>query len=465
MQILEFTGHLHPLLVHLPIGFLLLALVLQWLSRKEAFEQLAFAARIGYGLGMMSALCACISGWILSGSGEYDATVLDWHRWMGISVALVSFIAYRFSGYQFMLREKVTGIILLLLITITGHLGGTLTHGEGYLTKGLSVTDKDTVKTRILPADPQEALVYADLVKPLLDQKCGTCHSAVKQKGGLRLDAEEWIRKGGKDGLVWKNGDAAGSELYHRVVLDPLEEKHMPPKGKPQLTETEKALLAWWISSEAGFGKMVKEVKADPVVNTYIQSISKRVSVTNDWLPKEKVNPVSAAVLDSLQHHSIAVTPVAAGSNYMQLNYVSIPKPSPADIALLDKVKEQLVSLKLGHAELKTADWRLIGACEKLVRLSIEHTSFSDADMQWLLNLKQLRYLNLSGTKITAKGVTQLKTLPVLQEVYLDGTGITPAEIRQLQALFPKAKLDSGHYTVSTLPTDTQLLKAPVKKK
>ena len=38
--------------------------------------------------------------------------------------------------------------------------------------------------------------------------KCGGCHSAKKQKGGLRMDGKEWILKGGKDGLVFVSGNA-----------------------------------------------------------------------------------------------------------------------------------------------------------------------------------------------------------------------------------------------------------------
>ena len=44
----EFIGHFHPVLVHLPIGILLLALLLQWLSGKEKYAGLESAIPIAY---------------------------------------------------------------------------------------------------------------------------------------------------------------------------------------------------------------------------------------------------------------------------------------------------------------------------------------------------------------------------------------------------------------------------------
>jgi hypothetical protein len=45
-----------------------------------------------------------------------------------------------------------------------------------------------------------EALVYQDLVEPVLEQKCWQCHSRRKQKGQLRLDAVEYLWEAVKTG-------------------------------------------------------------------------------------------------------------------------------------------------------------------------------------------------------------------------------------------------------------------------
>jgi len=80
----------------------------------------------------------------------------------------------------------------LLVLIITGHLGGTLTHGDGFLTKGFNGISKDSsasVKKSI--PNVQEAIVYSDIIQPILIDKCGGWHSAKKQKGGRRLDGKE----------------------------------------------------------------------------------------------------------------------------------------------------------------------------------------------------------------------------------------------------------------------------------
>ena len=90
----EFLGHFHPLLVHLPIGFLLIGLLLQFLSRKEKYVSLKPAIPIVLLWGTVAALVSCITGYLLSISDDYDKTLVSLHMWMGIGVTLVSLMLY-----------------------------------------------------------------------------------------------------------------------------------------------------------------------------------------------------------------------------------------------------------------------------------------------------------------------------------------------------------------------------------
>jgi hypothetical protein len=78
----EFIGRFHPVLVHLPIGVLLLAALFQWLSRKEKYQSLSFAVSISLFWGMISAILACISGYLLSNSGDYDGDLVSILLWV-----------------------------------------------------------------------------------------------------------------------------------------------------------------------------------------------------------------------------------------------------------------------------------------------------------------------------------------------------------------------------------------------
>jgi uncharacterized membrane protein len=211
LSVTDLIGPFHPVLVHLPIGMLLLALLMQWLSSKEKYAGLKLAVPIAYLAGSIGAILSCITGWMLASGGEYDEATLGLHRWMGISVAVVSIAGYYFArrpGNKFLLWSAV---LLAILIPVTGHLGGTLTHGEGYLTKGFSGTTKDSVAVHKNISNAQEAVVYTDIIQPVLQEKCFGCHGEKKQKGGLRLDGSEWIMKGGKDGKVVAAGNSIGS--------------------------------------------------------------------------------------------------------------------------------------------------------------------------------------------------------------------------------------------------------------
>jgi uncharacterized membrane protein len=463
--LIEFFGRFHPVLVHLPIGFLLLALILQWLSRKEKYMAILPAIRVSFLLGMFSAVLSCLSGWSLSLGGEYDESTLDLHKWFGISVAVFSLIGYFFSAKPNSLLKKSLSIITVVLIIITGHLGGTLTHGEGFLTKGVFTSTDSSKSARKVIANVQEAIVFADIVQPILIDKCGGCHSAVKQKGGLRLDGKDWILKGGKDGKVFVQGDANASEIYKRIILDPLDEKHMAPKGKPQLAEQEVNLIQWWISSNAGFEKKVKEVTQPAQIAPALLAMqSAAVTQKKAAIPGGSVDAVSQSVLDTLRNAGIVILPVAVNSNYLLANFVSIPKLTDRTVALLSQVRKQLVWLKLGYANLSENSWKVVGQCSNLTRLSIEHTNVTDADLVFLAELKNLQYLNVVGTKVSPQGIQQLKNLAQLEMLYLGQTFIKGNDFASLQKVFPKTKIDSGNYHLEFIAADTQLLKPPPKK-
>lgn len=462
-----FFGRFHPLLVHLPIGFLLMALVLQWLCNKKKYAAIEPAVPVAFLLGMISAILSCISGWSLATGGEYEEATLELHRWMGIGVAVVSVAAYYFSRQTKLVVKSILAVVLFLLILLAGHLGGTLTHGEGFLTKGLSGITKDSASSaRKTIVNVQEVQVFNDIIQPVLLDKCGTCHSAKKQKGGLRLDGQEWILKGGKEGKVLTLGNAEASELYKRILLDPLEEKHMPPKGKPQLTEQEIALLHWWISSNAGFDKKVKEVEQPASLKPALLAMqSAAVTMQKPAIPDEPVEAAAPAILDTLRNAGIVVLPVATNSNYLLANFVSIPEISEKTVGLLQLISKQLVWLKLGYTSLTDKSWQLIGQCNNLTRLQVDHTNLTDASVRYLTSLPKLQYLNLVGTKITAQGVQQLKGMAKLESMYLGQTMVKGNDITVLQKLFPKVQIDSGNYRVENLATDTQLVKAPPAKK
>ncbi|MDZ7647674.1 MAG: hypothetical protein U5K54_11135 [Cytophagales bacterium] len=86
-------GRVHPLLVHLPIGILLLVIVFEWLASVKRFKYLKKSIRLILWIGFASAAFSCLTGYLLLQSGEYEPTAVDRHQWAAIaltSIALMS---------------------------------------------------------------------------------------------------------------------------------------------------------------------------------------------------------------------------------------------------------------------------------------------------------------------------------------------------------------------------------------
>ena len=135
-DIITFLGRFHPLVVHLPIGFLLMGAVFNVLSYFPNYRFLKDAMSFTLLAGFLSAVAACMLGYLLSQSGEYDPEVLSQHRLSGILLAILAGILWSmttefYSRFIMISRKIVTAlcIVLVLLTAYTGHQGGTLTQG------------------------------------------------------------------------------------------------------------------------------------------------------------------------------------------------------------------------------------------------------------------------------------------------------------------------------------------------
>jgi uncharacterized membrane protein/mono/diheme cytochrome c family protein len=471
LTVTEFIGHLHPVLVHLPIGILLLACLFLWLSRKEKYSYFQSSIPVILLLGAISACATCLTGYLLSGSGEYDEDLVQLHQWMGISVAVFSIATYILYKKNKLVRWQIPfAVFFAILILITGHLGGSLTHGSDYLTKPLeNLSGSDTVlivKRRPIP-DIRQAMAYTDVIEPIFQGKCYGCHSTLKQKGKLRLDQPDLIMKGGKDGVVIIAGKAVESELIKRVKSAREEEHHMPPKEKPQLNEKEAALLEWWINSGADFTRKVSELpqpeKIKPVLKD-LENVSefKKSAPVIPGLPVEKADENAVRLL---KEKGVIVMPVAQNSHYLRADFITAADFGDRDIRLLLPLQKQLLWLNIGHTAITDSALAVLAQFKNITELQLNHTAISDGGMEYVKQLDSLQTLNLVETKITRSGLMKLASLKKLQSIYLYHTALDKTDWPVLQKAFPKTMLDSGGYTLPFIATDTQAVKPPAMKK
>jgi uncharacterized membrane protein/mono/diheme cytochrome c family protein len=452
--IAEFIGHFHPVLVHLPIGILLVAVIFYFLSKKEKYKSLYAAIGVSLFIGIVSAIASCISGFLLSQTGGYHEQLVSNHKWLGIATAFISILEKGFL--------KWIMLLLAVLIIITGHLGGSLTHGSGYLTQAFSNTSSNN-KIKIKPiANVQEAFLYTDVIQPILQTKCYNCHGANKQKGKLRLDEQHFILKGSEDGAVIIAGKTDESELIKRILLSADNEDHMPPKEKPQLSQQDINVLHWWVSSGAAFDKKIKDLPQPEKIKPALLALQTGTTAENKIadIPVKPVDRAADTAIQKLKALGVVVVPVAKNSNYLLANFITA-NFTDKDLQLLKPLAAQLIWLKLGNTKISDTGLSGVSKLINLTKLYMENTSITDKGLEALKPLSQLQYLNIAGTKTTANGLLQLKGLKNLQQIFLYKTGVAGANYIALKKTFPLAVIDTGGYKTQMLTTDTLLVKPP----
>jgi mono/diheme cytochrome c family protein len=351
-------------------------------------------------------------------------------------------------------------IIVFLLVAVTGHLGGSLTHGTDYFAEVFNENPQEASKP--IP-NVQEAVAYNDIVQPILKKKCYSCHGRSRQKGGLRMDIPEQMLKGGEDGIILHPGNAEESELIKRLNLPREHEDHMPPKQKSQLNDHEVALLHWWIASGASFDKKVKELeqpeKVKPLL-TALEAPPEQKSIPD--IPEDEVSKADPKAIDQLANRGVVVLPVSQSSNYLMANFVTSGSVNNADVDLLLPIQKQLVWLKLADANIGDSAMNTIAKCTNLMRLQLDGTRVTNKGIAQLKSLRKLRYLNVVGTKVTAEGIIALKGIPI-NSLYVYQSVIQKSDLEKLKQAFPDATIDFGGYQVPTLPSDTSLVKRSVE--
>lgn len=465
LSVSELIGHLHPALVHLPIGILLAALLIEFLSRKEKYQALRPALAVTLLTGAVAAMISSITGYVLSTTDDYDKSLVTWHMWMGFATTLCAFMLYaKERNPGFPVTRRLLSVTLLALIFVTGHLGGSLTHGSDYFTKPIAgIFSNDTFSTTIRPIpNVQEAYAYGNVVKPILETKCYTCHGPNKQKGGLRMDDSLRLMKGGKDGVVIEPGKGDKSEMIKRMLLPPDDDDHMPPKEKSQPSAEQIALIHWWIDNGAPLDKKVKDLAQPEKIKPVLLALQKAPVIKHELqdVPSVPVEQADNAVMEKLKDKGVVVLPVAQNSHYLYANFVTDSIVSGDVLQLLLQMKKQLIWLNLANTNVGDTALSVVGQLQNLTRLHLENSAVTDKGLAQLHGLRNLQYLNLVGTKITAAGIMQLRTLPRLQQLYLYRTNISGSEFAGIRRTFVKTYIDSGSYVVPTLATDTTVVKA-----
>lgn len=414
-------GHLHPLILHLPIGFGVLLLGLFSIKKQLAsFEVLAeFLLLITAIFSTMTA----IFGLFLAKEGGYETAALDWHQWSGVIVSFVYFV------WILVRRNLLVGAALgFIALIFAGHTGASITHGEDYLNFG----SKEVEIT-------SETVVFNDIVQPILKAKCESCHNDQKTKGALKMNSIANLMKGGKHGAIWKAGDALNSHLIQRIKLPMNAKEHMPPLGKAQLTPDEITILTLWVKEGASFEQKLGQYSRN------FQKLVQPAALTTSSKEYD-FSAASESAIASVNTPYCTVYPIAIESPALQADFYVSAKFEEKTLSDLTQVNEQLVGLQLSKMPITNESLSLVSKFANLEKLNLNFTSIDDAGLPQLAELNHLEQLSISGTKVGRSGLTKLlPTLTALREIHVWNTSLSSVDLAALQKQFPKIKFDAGY--------------------
>lgn len=256
----SFLAPFHTVTLHLPIGFVMMAAILEGYHWFRPSRQLRNAIGLVLAFSALTSVLVVLLGIFRAEGGGYEPETLEHHRWYGIGVGALTIVIALVHPVVFRGDGKKAGVALyrvlllgdLVLLTIAGHGGGNLTHGSKYLTENAPGWVKDWVESNgeegpggKAPAGGGE---FARVIRPIFEKKCFQCHGEEKQKGDYRMDMVESLFAAGESELapIVKKSPME-SYLVETITLPEDDDMAMPPDGKDRLTPEETLAVIRWI--------------------------------------------------------------------------------------------------------------------------------------------------------------------------------------------------------------------------
>ncbi|MCU0781202.1 MAG: hypothetical protein MUF04_08895 [Akkermansiaceae bacterium] len=424
-----------------------------------------------------SAILAVLAGFLLYHGGGYAGNPLaERHLWGGIAFAVLATLAFIARAWTADPDCNPAFFRLLLFLAagamvFAGHDGASLTHGSGYLTahapeplrKVLGLPPVATAAPAAVPQaakSPEDRLVYADVIAPILAKHCVYCHKDRPTRGNVRLDSVEAMMGAEERVVVLVPGDPAKSKMIHAIKQPPGSPDRMPPEGKPELKPEEIALLEWWVAQGADTKKSLREINPAADIRTAIDALAPAPAADAQPAPAEPAaedkaaadakagnDALKAAVAALAKEFPGVVSFESQASDAVVITAVS--QRGVFDDAALAKfapVMPELVTLDLTGTRVTDQGLAVLAAAKKLRVVRLGETAVTDAVMETLCALPALESVNLYATKVTDAGVARLATLGNLRRLYLWQAAVQPETTAALKEKLPNLEVVAGNW-------------------
>ncbi len=427
-DILHYSGRFHPLILHFPIVLLILAVANSFTRQKHHLHFLL-------GIAVIFTLLTAILGFFLSSGGYEGGLLLTRHKWLGTALALLSGVWY---GLEFIGRKNGWALrslqaTLLVLVVSASHYGAMITHGDDFL----AFPGSKTEKLASLPDDP---VIFQHLAQPVIEEKCISCHSENKSKGGLILSGFASLMKGGESGSVLTPGDPDRSEIMRRIHLPADHDDHMPPENKPQLNEAEIELLEEWIANGASpavtLSQLDEQNPLAEIAGSFVLSGNKEI-----W---SGLAPVSENLIDELATDYCTIERLAEGTDALSVVIFPHDGYSPELLSSLKPIAGNIVRLDLSYLSLGDKEIGFLSKCASIEWLELDFTPVDDALFSRLSVLEKLQTLKIHGTPLTEKSLDIIRQMNNLENLFVWDTGMEDEEVDILRSALPGIRINSG---------------------
>lgn len=448
-------GRLHPLLVHLPIGILIFGILLVFWPKKSptSFNPVI---RLAFLIGGISATLAGISGLLQYQFEGYSWDSIQNHLIAGSITAIGSFYVCLQIKEDTLFNSKIKGqiAVLFLVLTVTGHLGGNISRGDTYLIEVLPTEILAWTGQEITPEKPleipqegwEELIFYGDVIQPILNQNCKSCHNSKNLKGALNLTSFENLQKGGENGAVIQNGNPEISVLYAHMTLPLEDEDHMPPREKRQPAKEQIELIRSWITSGASQKTTLRQagISEKQVTPFFFKA-------ETPFYPLTEVQAPTAEALAILRTAGLFAEHVMQGSSWLKISCINLSKFGDGDWKNLAPIKSQIAYLDLSGTQVTDQILDSIATLPHLTVLKINQTTIVGTQLGALKACKNLKLLYLNTTQVSARNLSTLDQHPSLQKIFAFQT---PLAMNPTDRKF-SFHLETGSYSLPKIPADT----------
>lgn len=438
--LLSIAGHQHFIVLHFPVAILMLIPFFEiWDRHHEASLMIRRMSM----LGAISIWATCVFGIFQGYYNGADYSNLETHLWFGVAASFLASAAWLviFQSWRVRVIAQISAVVVMI---IAAHIGGEKVHGD--ILKPNKESTKEASNQTAVPSGflipsayaaetPSNATdrAYVEVIEPLLRAHCAKCHGEKKVKGKLRVDSLAALKKGGSEGPAVVFGDPTHSHLLQRILLDPKDDDHMPPKAEEPLTESQRRVLQLWIEQ--------KPIPTDLAAAALVKPKTVVVKKVPTFAPNHEFTAAVETIADKL---GVAITPLTKDqlAGWRVAAHTAGAKFTNIQLSELTPLALQVAELDLAHAPLTDAAAKVLANFGNLRVLNLADTQLSDNAAALLATeLSFLENLSFANTPLTDKGLLALAESKSLRALYVGGTKVTPQGLNSFRKKNPTCRL------------------------